>query len=177
MGTGQPERTEAFIRLLGQHQRRLNSYVMSMVLDWNDAEDIVQETNVLLWREFHKFELGTNFYAWACKIAFHRVLAYRKQKKRSHLNFSDELIELLAKQNVDMSDRLETRHHALWQCVDKLLPDHKRILQLRYESNASVEDISCQTQRTVSAVYRLLSRIRRTLHECVTRSFESEAAR
>ena len=58
-----PERVDAFVRLLGQNQRRLFLYVMSMVPNWNDAEEIIQETNLVLWREFARFQPGTNFAA------------------------------------------------------------------------------------------------------------------
>ena len=74
---------DAFVRLLGQNQRRIFLYVMSLVPNWNDAEEIIQETNLVLWREFARFELGTNFTAWACKVALHQVLAWRKRVKRN----------------------------------------------------------------------------------------------
>src|SRR5262249_34859663 len=82
-------RTELFIRLLGQSHRSLHLYVMSLVPNRNDAEDILQQTNLVLWREFHQFEPGTNFTAWACRVAFNQVLAWRKRRQRDRLVFSE----------------------------------------------------------------------------------------
>src|SRR4051812_30687389 len=76
------ERVDAFVQLLGQSQRRIFLFVMSMVPNWSDAEEIIQETNLLLWREFDKFQPGTNFAAWACRIALNQTLAWRKRKRR-----------------------------------------------------------------------------------------------
>ena len=79
------ERVEAYVRLLGQKQRPITLYVLSLVPRWNDAEEIIQETNLVLWREFGRFELGTNFAAWACKVAFHQVLTWQKRQQRDRL--------------------------------------------------------------------------------------------
>ena len=76
-----PKTVDVFVRLLGQNQRRIFLYVMSMVPDWNDAEEISQETNLILWREFGRFQQGTNFAAWASRVAFHQVPAVRKRRR------------------------------------------------------------------------------------------------
>ncbi|QDU61733.1 ECF RNA polymerase sigma factor SigE [Planctomycetes bacterium Pan216] len=170
-----PDRAEEYVRLLGQHQRRIAMYVMSLVPSWGDAEDIIQETNMVIWREFDRFELGTNFPAWACKVAFHQVLAYRKRRQRDRLQLSTEFMEVVAEEAELMADELEERHHALAGCIDKLQPPHRRIVQLRYSDGSSIEAIADQVGRTVGALYRVLSRIRRTLHECVSRTLSAEA--
>src|SRR5687767_8405236 len=77
-----PDRAEEFVFLLARHERQLGAYVMTMVPHPQDADDILQEAKVVMWRHFAKFESGTNFGAWSRKIAFHQVLAYRKRKHR-----------------------------------------------------------------------------------------------
>jgi RNA polymerase sigma-70 factor (ECF subfamily) len=72
-----PDRAEEFVFLLARHERLLGAYVMTMVPHPQDADDILQEAKVVMWRNFTKFEPGTNFGAWARKVAFHQVLAYR----------------------------------------------------------------------------------------------------
>lgn len=166
---------DLYIRLLGQHQRRIMSYVVSLVPNWGDAEDILQETHMVLWREFSKFEPGTNFAAWACKIAFHQVLAFRKKRQRDRLQFSEEFLEAVAKEAQESADRLEQRHQLLARCVEKLQKPHREILNLRYSEGFSNEKVAEQVGRTAGACYRVLSRIRRTLHECVNRSLAQES--
>src|SRR5262249_60170832 len=92
-GSFPAERVDEFVRLLGQNQRRLFLYVMNLVPNWTDAEEIIQETNLVLWREFGRFQLGTNFTAWACKVALHQVLAWRKRQRRDRLEVSPAFLE------------------------------------------------------------------------------------
>ena len=54
---------------------------MSVLPNRTDVDDLLQETNLVLWREFESFEIGTNFTAWAYRIAHNQVLAWRKPVK------------------------------------------------------------------------------------------------
>ena len=168
------ERVEAFVRLLGQNQRRLFLYLMSLAPDYNDAEEIMQETNLVLWREFDQFQLGTNFAAWACKVAFHQVLAWRKRKQRDRLEFSPAFLETVAEEASSRLDELESRTQALARCMEQLPAAQRQLLHLRYTEASSIEAMAGQLNRTVDAVYRALSRIRQALHECVTRALLQE---
>src|SRR4051812_44777422 len=164
------EQVDAFVRLLGQNQRRIFLYVMSMVPNWNDAEEIIQETNLILWREFARFQLGTNFAAWACKVALHQVLAWRKRQRRDRLQFSPAFLEAVAQEASAASEVLEERSQSLARCIEKLPADRRRMLQLRYSDGLAITAIPGQLERSEEAVYRALSRIRRVLHDCVARS-------
>ena len=64
------------MELLTQHDRALSVYVYSLVSASADADDILQQTKMILWRCFDQFESGTNFIAWARKTAFHQVLTH-----------------------------------------------------------------------------------------------------
>jgi RNA polymerase sigma-70 factor (ECF subfamily) len=169
-GDVSPETVDAFVRLLGQNQRRIFLYVMSLVPDWNDAEEIIQETNLVLWREFARFQPGTNFAAWACKVALHRVLAWRKRVRRDRLEFSPAFLQAVADEASAAADDLEERTQSLARCIERLPDDHRHLLRLRYSDGLAIEAIAGQLARSEDAVYRALSRIRRVLHECVTRS-------
>ena len=168
------DRTEAFVKLLGQHERKLCTYILTLVPHWADAEEILQETNVVLWREFSNFELGTNFAAWAYKIAFHQVLAFRKRKSREKLTFSDEFIEAVAAETESMADSLEHRYALMQECMTQLPAQHRELIRLRYSQGAAIESLADRLDRTVAALYRLLSRIRRRLHECVSRKLVAQ---
>jgi RNA polymerase sigma-70 factor (ECF subfamily) len=170
VGGVSPESVDAFVRLLGQNQRRIFVYVMSMVPNWNDAEEIIQETNLVLWREFGRFQPGTNFTAWACKVALHQVLAWRKRVKRSRLEFSPEFLEAVAEQGTAAGDELEERSQCLARCIERLPADRRHLLQLRYRDGLAIETIAAELERTEDAVYRALSRVRRVLYDCVSRS-------
>jgi RNA polymerase sigma-70 factor (ECF subfamily) len=165
-----------FVRLLGENQRRISLYVMGLVPNWNDAEEIVQETTVVLWQEFSKFETGTNFAAWACKVAYFRVLAWRKRKTREKLQFSSEFLETISEELAADPERREDRERRLAECVEKLPPDQQKVLLLRYGEGCEIDELATRVGRTVAASYRLLSRIRHNLFECVGRATALENA-
>jgi RNA polymerase sigma-70 factor (ECF subfamily) len=165
-----PDRAEEFVFLLARHERPLAGYVLTMVPHPQDADDILQEAKVVMWRHFASFELGTNFGAWARKIAFHQVLAYRKRKHRDRLDFSEDFLRTVSEEVERSADRLEQRERVLQECVGKLPPDHREALQLRYQEGLSLEEMATRLQKTVGALYRLLSRVRHVLHECVTKN-------
>ena len=164
------ERTEAFLRLLGEHERRLAIYVTGLITCPQDAQDIIQEGKIVMWRQFHQFELGTNFAAWARKILFYQILAYRRKSKRIAASaLSDRMLEILSEESESAirEDRWIKREKALDDCVEKLPKDHRDILEMRYRDESSIERISHHTERTEGAIYRLLSRLRKNLYDCV----------
>jgi len=173
--TADPQRMDAFVRLLGQNQRRIAMYVVSLVPHWTDAEEIIQETNLVLWREFGQFQLGTNFAAWACKVAFHQVLAWRKKRQRDRLQFSAAFLEAVAQETDRLGDVLEERAQALAGCIEKLPVAQRDLLRLRYSEGQAIDAIAQQLERTTEAVYRALSRIRHALHDCVNEQMHGEA--
>jgi RNA polymerase sigma-70 factor, ECF subfamily len=167
-----PDPTEEFIFQLARYERMLAAYVIALVPHQQDADDILQEAKIVMWRSFSSFQRGTNFGAWARKIAFHRVLAFRKRCKRDRLEFSEEFLRAVSDEAERATDQWEQRERALQECIMKLPADHRDVLHLRYQRGLSLDAMAEQLQRTVTALYRQLSRVRQTLHECVERSLQ-----
>lgn len=164
------ENTEAYLRLLTQHDRWLATYVFSLVARAADAQDILQEVKVTMWKQFAKFEQGTNFRAWARRIATNQILNYRRsEKKRPSSTLDEEFIEAVAAEIDRRAETLEAKADALKICLRKLPEAHRKIVVWRYYEDCGVEEIAVKSERTVEAVYRLLSRIRGVLSDCVNR--------
>lgn len=163
------DHAELFIQLLAEHERRLAAYVMTFVSSAPDADDILQETKIWLWRSFDQFEIGTNFGAWARQAAFYRIQQFIRKRgaERKRLVFSDACLEQLAETFEQNIQHKEDRTDRLSDCVAKLSPSHRQVLALRYGEELMVEDIASRVERTVAATYRVLSRIRLVLRDCV----------
>ena len=161
------DRTQEFLELLTQHDRALGVYVYSLVSSSADADDILQQTKLILWRCFDQFESGTNFIAWARKTAFHQILTHRRQKKRELLPLSEEVLDLLHDEVSRLSDAGDERRDALRSCLAKLPSQHRQLVQLRYFEELEIEQIAERIRSTVAAVYRALSRVRCTLMDCI----------
>jgi RNA polymerase sigma-70 factor, ECF subfamily len=176
MNEASRQSTDQIVQLLTNVQQQLTRYVRTLVPNRSDAEEVLQETNLFVWRHADEFELGTNFAAWTCKIAYYQVLTFRKRQSRSRLFFSDALVEQLASGGAESLARGNNESEALDLCMGKLSAEDRELLELRYEPGATVEGIARQVGRSTKAVYNALGRIRTWLLECVERS-ASEARR
>ena len=164
------ERTEEFLRLLSEHDRMFSIYVTGLVQPLQDAQDILQEGKIVMWRHFGKFKSGTNFLAWGRKILLRQILAYRrKMKHRRHGQLNEDILIMLDAEmdSAIREKRWVEREQALRDCLRKLPPEQRELIEQRYRDEASIEKISRQTDKTESAVYQLLYRIRKTLQDCV----------
>jgi RNA polymerase sigma-70 factor, ECF subfamily len=162
--------TETYLRLLTQHDRWLATYVYSLVASTADAQDILQEVKVTMWKQFGKFEVGTNFRAWARTIATNQVLNYRRAvQKHAGSQLEEAFIEAVAAEIDRRAEVLDHKADALRVCLRKLPEAHRKIVVWRYFEDCGVEEIAAKSERSVEAVYRLLSRIREVLNECVSR--------
>jgi RNA polymerase sigma-70 factor (ECF subfamily) len=169
------ESRQQFVRLLTQHERLVYAYILRLVPNWNDADEILQETNVRLWEEFDRFEPGTNFGAWAVRVAHYQVLTWRKKRDRSRLVFDDEAIEHLAVAPTEGSAE-DHRRAALAACL-QLLPEKSRDLLTRcYGTDTTIRDVAAGLRRSTEAVYKSLQRVRLTLHDCIERRLAEERA-
>ena len=167
--TDDNDRAEHFIQLLAENERRLAAYVMTFVSAPSDADDILQETKLWLWRSFDQFETGTSFGAWARQAAFYRIQQFFRKRRTEgqRLVFSDDCLGQLAEAFEQDAKHREDRIERLSNCVSALSPTHRQILALRYGEGLVVEDVAGRIDRSVAATYRVLSRIRLALRDCV----------
>ena len=167
--------TEEFVSLIAVHQRTIFLYLNSLVPSSAEVDDLFQETCLVCWREFDKFEEGTNFAAWACTIAFNRVRAWRSSQSRQRVVFSDAFLESVAQELADNQELLEDRSKVLRQCIGKLPEHHRELVRLRYTAEHSIAAIADRLEKSTDSIYRMLSRIRVALHRCVTETLNQES--
>jgi RNA polymerase sigma-70 factor (ECF subfamily) len=170
------ERSKQLMRLMTQHQRRIFGYIYTLVPDRHDAEDILQETSVVICEKFTQFEAGTDFVAWACQIAFWEVRRARQKFARAKVVFNDEIVEALAQTAAEMLPEANARHEALAQCLQKLHPRDRDLILSRYEPGSGVEQAAARSGRSLDAAYKALGRIRKLLHDCVSNRLTLEGA-
>lgn len=169
------QRTEEFIRLFTKCEPRIFAYILTLVPNFSDAEDVLQQTNLVMWRKFDDFERGSDFLSWGRSIAHFEVLAMRKRKQRAAVRFSDDFVEAVAGDVVARSGSLDARHIALAACLEKLKARDRELVHLRYQPEATTQSVADRVGRSVDAVYKALNRIRQSLWECINRTLSAEA--
>jgi RNA polymerase sigma-70 factor (ECF subfamily) len=163
-----------FLQLFMENERRIYGFIVSILPNLSDAEDVLQETSLILWQKFSQFEVGTDFVAWACRVAQFRVLKFYEKRGRSKLQFDAAALEAVANEAIGMAPLLEDRHHALAKCLESLTPRDRDLLQRRYAEDATPQQISSQVGRSIHAIYKALSRIHDGLMLCVQKRLQKE---
>ena len=175
MAVSHQDRSSELVQLMMKHQRKLFGYILTLVPSRADAEDILQEASLTICEKFSQFESGTNFYSWACQIAFWKVRAARKKFATSKVIFNEDVLEVISQTRVEMEEELDHRHHALSKCLQKLNERDRRMVLVRYESGHNVKAAAQACGRTIQGAYKALNRIRKTLHDCVSLEVSTES--
>lgn len=162
--------------LMTQHQRRIFSYLYTLVPDRHDANDLLQETSLVICEKFHEFTPGTDFVAWACQIAYWQVRKARQKHARAKVVFDQAVLDSVAETAAELSEELNGRHQALAHCLQKLHPRDREMVLLRYEPGSGVAEAARRCGRSMEAAYKALARIRKLLLDCVENRLATEGA-
>jgi len=169
-------KVERFAQLLATCQRQVFLYAMSLLHNAANAEEVLQETNLVLWRKFDQYQPGTDFGRWASSIAHYEVLKQREKKLRHERLFSDDFIESLAADAPQRAGLLEARRQALLECLAKLSQADRQLVTCRYQPEANTRQLAEAVGRSVQGTRRALHRIRTALAACVERTLAREGA-
>lgn len=167
--------SEEFVQLFTRHQRRVYHFILGQIPNPSDAEEVLQETNVVLLRKSSQFEPGTNFLAWACSVARFEVLKHRDRYKRNRLQFSTDFLDLVQSEVIRRDETSEARRDALVGCVGKLNDKDRKLIKLRYTPGNNGQSVADAVGRPPNSVYQSLSRIRKTLLDCVNRTLAAQS--
>jgi len=164
-----------FVTQITRSQRQLHAFILSMVWNPAEADDVLQETNLVLWEKAAEFDGGRPFLPWAMRFAQLQAMAWlkRRQRQQNRLVFDDELVKLLADEAA-AEPVFEARWHALASCLEKLRSEQRALIARRYEPQASVKDMAEAAGTTPKAVSDKLRRIRRALLDCIQQTLSKE---
>lgn len=164
------------VPLLMRHERQIFAYIYTLVPHRHDAEYILQETCLTIYDKFHEFTVGTDFMAWAMRIAWWKVRAARQKFARAKVVFNDEVMEAISHTAVTMVEETSPMQVALSQCLQKLPDRDRRMILTRYEHGSGVERAALVSGRSLQAAYKALMRIKQVLHDCVLNTMTREEA-
>ena len=160
--------------LLNASHALLLRYIMSLVANRHDAEDVLQRASVVMWRRFGTFSPGTDFVAWATTVAFYEVRNFQRVTGRSRLEFDDDLMQTLAAERVAHVRQWSPRMEALEACMEKLEVANRDLVEAIYTQGMEVSALAQREGRAVQTLYNKLNFIRRALAECVQRRMAGE---
>ena len=160
-------RVSEFVELYSANYPRVQYYLRAILPSANDAADVLQETSLVLWRKFHTFQSGTNFFAWACKIARLQAMKHRERLRRHARILDDEVIEKIADEAAQRTGDPSRTHDALMECMKNLREEERSMILDRYQPDASVGKMAEELGMTANKLSKLLAKIRFRLLDCV----------
>lgn len=166
--------TDRFVEHLTNHQRDLYAYIMTLMPRVQDADDVLQETNKILWMKRSEFREGTSFRAWASRIAHYQVLAHRKRQRRDSRRLSPDLVDQLAQEMAVARPCSERLLAVLVQCTNRLTEAGRALVEMRYGQSLLAREIAEKTGRSALAIRQALFVIRKDLTCCIKQTLEGK---
>lgn len=160
------------MRLYTACQRRLYIYLLSLVHNVSDAEELLQQTSFVLWQKFAEFQPGSNFGAWACRIAYLETCKLLESRRERSL--SPAFLERVAEKMSQASELLELHGDVFRYCLERLNEADRQLIIRRYAPGMNVRTLALELNRPARSVSKSLTRIRRTLLECIERRLRQE---
>ncbi|MDA7672942.1 sigma-70 family RNA polymerase sigma factor [Verrucomicrobiales bacterium] len=156
-------------RLIDEHRSQLYGFVLSLVANNSDAEDLLQQVCLILWDKRDQFEPGSNFLAWARKIArFEALNHWRKEKNRPQQPLLDEhLLQVIHERSEERELEFARHRRALQLCIAQLSERHREVIEAHYFEEKSIPKIAETLGLKANAVSQLLFRARSGLTACV----------
>lgn len=165
----QSNHTQEFVALLTGYQSAVRCFIISMMPGSDEVEDVLQDTNIVIWEKMNTFEMGSDFRAWVFTIAKHVTLEHLRKTKRDHApTFDPALISMIAESWHDGESKVDSaREIALDRCLEGLNEKEQAIVEARYHKGSSLESHSADCGRPAGALRVSLYRIRAKLRRCV----------
>ncbi len=167
---GKKGRNDEFLHLFLTNQRKIFTFILMMVPNRSDTEDLMQETTSWMWSHFDEYTPGTNFGAWGIQIARYKILKLNNQRQNQRLKFSVDVVKLIDAQSEEVYEKTSPRMDALQMCLSSLNDRDRQMLYFRYEQGLSVKKLAQLADRPIQGIYKTMARIHRLLLQCVRRT-------
>ena len=170
------DRSEEFARLLAGCEKELFSYILALVWNLQDAEDLYQQTAMTLWAKFQEYEQRTDFSHWAFATARLLTLNFQRTQRRYKRFLTSDTATMLAGKQTNLPDAaINDLPDGLIKCMGRLGDSDRNLVQLCYGEDQAIKLVAEEIGRTVQSTYNSLSRIRRSLFDCIRRAMDREA--
>jgi RNA polymerase sigma-70 factor, ECF subfamily len=135
---------------------------------FHDAEDVLQEVAVSVAKNYGSYDSSRPFIAWALGVARNHMLMYFRKHRRDRLVFNEHLMGIISRHLEAIADEpVDQRREALHKCLHRLNASRRRLVEMRYSSGLSINEIAERIGQSTAAVKGSLHRVRKVLEKCV----------
>jgi RNA polymerase sigma-70 factor (ECF subfamily) len=154
----------------------LTAFLAGVTRDYHLAEDLFQEVCVKAVGRTAEFESPAHVVNWARLAGRNRAIDVLRARDGRYVGLSEELLGVLAAEWPAAAEA-DAAHAALARCLERLTPNNREILRLRYFERRRGTEVAAALGRKLETVYQALARIHKQLGDCVRREIgKMEAA-
>jgi RNA polymerase sigma-70 factor (ECF subfamily) len=165
-----------FLEELLRHRKMLLSFIYSVVRDHHLAEDLFQDVSLVAFNKCADFQSGTNFGAWLRQIARNRIMKEWQKPGKDMLALDDAAIDaVMHAYDREPDEHWEDREAALQECLQRLPPEGRRMIEDRYRDGLAFETIAERLQSTANSIQVRLCKLRQALRRCVEMKLAGKA--
>jgi RNA polymerase sigma-70 factor (ECF subfamily) len=136
-------RNEAFNLLLKKYQQKLYWHIRRMVIDHDDADDLIQDTFVKVWKNLPGFRSDAQLYTWMYRIATNECITFlNKKKQKNNIPLDDvsyELADTLADSSYFNGDQAQLK---LQQAISTLPEKQRLVFNMKYYDDMKYVEMS-----------------------------------
>ena len=170
------DRTGLFFQLFMSSQRNLYAFILASVHNYNDADDILQDTAAVMWRKFDEFDKDTSFVAWGISISKNLIKKYYSDRKKTRIQFDAALTQKISEIMEDSAEQFNSRQEALKICTRKLKDAGRAMIDMRYSKGMTIKAIANHLNRSVHGMYKAMARLQDSLQECIKKELRRREA-
>jgi RNA polymerase sigma-70 factor, ECF subfamily len=128
--------------LYGRHHVKVFRFVLRLVRNEAAAQDLISEVFLDVWRQADRFEGRSAVSTWILAIAWFKALSSIRRRKEAELD--EEMVEAIedGADTPEVALQKKDKGEILRQCLTKLSPDHREIIDLVYYHEKSVEEVA-----------------------------------
>ncbi len=136
-------RERAYTAIIKKYQERLYWHVRRMVVGHEDANDVLQNMFIKVWKNLDKFREDSQLYTWMYRIATNESLTFlEKAKKRQSISIDDDESPIMNKLESDTEYDGNKVEWKLQQAIQRLPDKQKAVFNLRYFEEMPYEEMS-----------------------------------
>ncbi|MCM8539050.1 MAG: sigma-70 family RNA polymerase sigma factor [Lentisphaeraceae bacterium] len=156
------------------YKDRIWSYIFSIVRDYHLSEDVLQEVCLFLVNSSDKYDTSRSFLPWALGIARNKSYEAIRKNQRQGTLLEDNILKKLQETITNINREENIRLEALQKCLSQISEENRDIMTMKYVNRFSAEKIAKMINRSRTATFSLLQRVRTSLAGCVNKGIANE---
>ncbi len=170
------EKTREVARLWTLAQPTVSAFIASLVRDFRDRDDVLQDVAVAVLDSFRSYDPSRPFVAWTIGIARNEVRHHLRRKGRERLVFDAEALDRIEWAFASIRPEEVRRLDDLDECLRTLDGRARQLCELRYRHDLKPAVIASRVGMSANGVAKALQRLREALRDCVARKAAFEGA-